>query len=144
MNEHVCRLDSIQVERLGLIHFLAVGEGLHFNDLFAVTVQLDEGRYLYIARVSLEGTHILFPQEDAPPLQAPGAAIRIPASQEWIRYTELKENEKLCLIVAKKRLSGDAGEDGPREGGQSAGSPDKKGAAERTGFEQMIEIPVSR
>ena len=143
MNEQVCRVVSIQVERSGQIHSLAVGEGLRFNDRFAVTVQLDEGRYLYIARISLAGTRMLFPQEEAPPLQAPGAAIRIPAAAGWLRCPELKENEKLCLIAAKKRLDGDGDEDGPREGGQGE-APDKKGAINRTGFEQMIEIPVSR
>lgn len=143
MNEHACRLVSIQVDRSGQTHALVAEERLHVDDLFAVTVQLEEWRYLYVARVSLRGIRRLFPQEGAAPLQAPGAAIRIPAAAAWLRCQPLEENEKLCLIVAKQRLDAAAGNDDRGEGGQSSGA-DEKGAENRTGFEQMIEIPVSR
>lgn len=143
MIDPVCRLISVEAYRSGHIQSLQASEGLHVDDQFAVMVQLDVPMYLYAARISLRGPHILFPAPDAVLQQAPGEAIRFPAGDAWICYEKIQEDEKLCLVVADRPLRVHGGGLGPRGGGQSDGSDDKT-ADKRDGFDLLIEIPVSR
>lgn len=144
MEEQVCQLLEVRVQRQGQAHTLTKGEMLRSGDQFAVTVKLRAPRYLYVVkRANQRIAEILSPAQDAVKRSNESESVHVPTDGGWLK---LGKGEDLCLLASKVRLDGgDEGASGKGDDDTTlspTGPEQEAGPGNRGGAIEIIELPA--